>query len=290
MTPETINCLDCGRQLLLPDGFLDQTVRCPSCAREFIPRRENGTIQLEDLGRALHTDVPAPLYRVVGMEPLPSSEPHHPARELSERHAARHRSKNAKRPGRRGRTWACVGLMVGGLVVAAIAFFFFDESKTPIDAAEWRRFAPPGARASVLLPGEPSSGPFPNQRLNGFRYVLQYDDSTSFVFSHADIPDPAAGAEAQGIALDRLVAEQRDLTTESRPGAIVSDTMIQIGPHRGREVRIDQRRLHATTIFRMYLVTGNNGSRIYLLAASGPRIQPGGTDVVRFFESFELEG
>ena len=180
-----------------------------------------------------------------------------------------------------------IALVVGGvgLVLLGVAVFagilFWDRTRIKPEA-EWVTFTPVDGRCTIQMPGTPVLKPMDIKGANAQKYICHEKNDTFFAIAYVDLP-----GNPRPDLLATSVAAEREGLLKTLPGArLNSERDLPPNPYPTRELQIKPAKGTGTLVERILIVKTKSGTRMYVLAAGGPKIYPDSGDAVRFFASF----
>jgi hypothetical protein len=200
--------------------------------------------------------------------------------------------------------WACVG--GGAVLLVAVVVVIFALRPRPIPepvaagterqptdkphpvvedpADDWRRFAPPEGRCSVLMPGTPKYERTVNNTPQGevvlHNYTLRYGEQ-QFGVSYWDIP----GVVPLGAQIDVLLNAARDGLAKNTPGTkLLKETPFSLGGYPGREWQLET--ANGNTFMTMRGVLAKQ--RMFLVLSETPRDRAKTKEIDKFLASLQI--
>jgi hypothetical protein len=173
-----------------------------------------------------------------------------------------------------------VGLiLIGGAVLAGI--LYWDHTRIKPEA-EWVTFTPPDDRCTIQMPGTPVMKPLNINGANAQKYICHEKNDTFFFIAYLDLP-----GNPRPDLLTTSVAAEREYLLKTLPDSrLESERDLPPNPYPARELQIKPTKGTGTMVERILIVKTKSGTRMYVLAAGGPKIYPDSRDTVRFFASF----
>ncbi|MCI0459781.1 MAG: hypothetical protein L0Z62_22755 [Gemmataceae bacterium] len=166
------------------------------------------------------------------------------------------------------------------LLILSLAAVAAGQDSPP---REWKPFAPPSGRFTVLMPGSPIEQKEKAKTSTGevevTLFVLELKGEGTFAVGYSELPPAAARSGLEQRRLDNA----RDGVIATSKGRLLSERPLPLKKFPGRELQIqaqDETRIRT----RLYAVR----NRLYQLMAVGPAAWTESREAIRFLESFRL--
>ncbi len=277
--PLVISCPECAKKLKVAETVLGKKVRCPGCSATFQAQENDAS--------------PAPIEPVAPRqaprredadEDRLSSAPAAPRVASRPRLAPddEDRFRRVRRP--RSHLGLILGLVIGGLLLLGVlvgAVVFLVLRGGSIAEGDWKDFAPPGGRFSIVMPGTPVPSTVPG----GTKYLVQrMDKNMAFAVVYFDL---GADILPPGVMQEMSNAERDQLKTVMK-ATVLSEKDINLGDLSCHEVQM-RAGSGEIAIMRFYTVKQGANTRVYQLLAAGSRFQADSGPAGKFFDSFKPE-
>jgi DNA-directed RNA polymerase subunit RPC12/RpoP len=163
-------------------------------------------------------------------------------------------------------------------------FFGYRMYNGAISDSDWKTFAVPEGRCTVLMPGDPVSAVEPLQpNVMKFKYTVEKPWARSeFHLLYWELPGTMAPA-----LIDARIDEEAAQLCRELGGTVGPKRSFVFGKSQGREARLDLTG-GRTGFVRFYLTPGQGQSRIHELYAVGPNMQTTDGAGGKFFNSFSI--
>jgi hypothetical protein len=277
--PLLISCPGCDKKLKVAETVLGKKVRCPGCSATFLAKENDDSPALVEPVAPRQ----APRREDADEDRL-SSAPATPRVARRPRLAPddEDRFRRVRRP--KSHLGLILSLVIGGLLLLGVvvgAVVFLAMRVGSITEGDWKEFAPPGGRFSILMPGTPVQSSVPG----GTKYLIQrWDKNMSFAVVSFDL---GAGFLPPDVMQAMSNAERDNLKT-FMDATVVSEKDVNLGGLSCHEVQM-RASGDVVAIMRFYMVKQENNSRVYQLLAAGPRFQADSGLAAKFFDSFKPE-
>ncbi len=151
-------------------------------------------------------------------------------------------------------------------------------------APTWTEFESTQGGFAVLLPGTPTehnrTAKTASGSIDAHMFLVDHGD-VAYMVAYSDYPDTMLEERTPKLILDGA----RDGAVAHAKGKLLSESIVSINEHQGREVHIERVGGKVTITARIFLV----GRRLYQVMVLMPKDKASSKDVKKFLDSFRIQ-